>query len=105
MMRALLKSLGACLLGMLALVFVITLVAPARGRSAASGGSLSERVRSIGTGEAYFSFDTWPDVWGDEDCNITRGDPDGQHAGHRVIHGRWGSGNYMTRGPMTVRLR
>lgn len=104
-MRALLKSLGASLLGVLALVFVITLVAPARGRPAASGGSLAERVRSIGTGEAYFSFDTWPNVWGDEDCNITRGDPDGEHRAHRIINGHWGSGDKMTQGPMTVRLR
>jgi len=104
-MRALLKSLGACLLGVLALIFVITLVAPARGRSAASGGSLSERVRSIGSGEAYFSFDTWPDVWGDEDCNITRGDPEGDHRMHRVKNSHWGFGDRMTQGPMTVRLR
>jgi hypothetical protein len=110
-MRSLLKSLGASLLGITALVLIVTLVAPARGRSAASGGSLDERIRSIGSGEAYFSYDTWPDVRGDEECNITRGDPDDDGARRTITMngGNWKDSRWNQRhlepGPMNVRVR
>ncbi|MDZ4805041.1 MAG: hypothetical protein SGI90_09295 [Candidatus Eisenbacteria bacterium] len=73
-MRALFGTLGASLVAVLAIVLVMTLVAPSQSLTAAAdrdaadpatphgGGAIAKKVRAAGTGRVVFRHDTWPDV-------------------------------------------
>ncbi|TPW16482.1 MAG: hypothetical protein FD129_720 [bacterium] len=133
-MRALVAALGASLAAVLAVVLVVTLVAPSRsvtgdasaeevrGESRAASatstgaittetvarqaGSLAGRIRAAGDGHIIFRYDTWPDVTGDENGNLNRGNQfhgefnfsSSRRGGDLRDHGEW------TTGPMTAVL-
>ena len=69
-MRALFSTLGLSLAAVLAIVLVVTLVAPSRSVTAAAdreaadpatshgGGAIAEKVRAAGTGKVVYRYDT-----------------------------------------------
>jgi hypothetical protein len=111
-MRALLLALGASLATVVAIVLVVTLLAPAKKVTAAAdrvpGGpmrSIEERVRTASNGQIDFRYDTWPDVWGDEHGNLNRQNQFHGEFDVDDLEGKeWRSKGRWMQGPMAVVL-
>lgn len=67
----------------------------------ASGAGLASRMEEVRNGTVVFRFETWPDVWGDDEGSLNRG---GLEKGQFISNGNWQKKDGWYQGPMVVRL-